>query len=146
MSVPQKLSEALVAKANLDSLPGKFFDGGGLFCMNLPSGRMVWRLKYRFQGREKQISLGWYPEVSLQEARSRRDEARALLGLGLDPSTKRRDAGAATGEGPLDESAIAAAVLLADGSIVIRKDGAALRVTPDEAATLHSLLGKLLGR
>lgn len=49
----------------------KLFDGHGLFLLIAPSGTKAWRLKYSFQGREKLISLGLYPTVSLKEARER---------------------------------------------------------------------------
>ena len=48
-------------------------------------GGKWWRLKYRYDGKEKQLSLGVYPDVSLKDARQRRDEARKLLAEGIDP-------------------------------------------------------------
>ncbi|MBI3561442.1 MAG: DUF4102 domain-containing protein [Gammaproteobacteria bacterium] len=55
-----------------------------------PSGGKWWRFKYRFGGKEKRLSLGVYPEVSLKDARTRRDGARALLNGGTDPSIYRK--------------------------------------------------------
>jgi integrase len=67
-------------------------DSGGLFLLIQPSGGRLWRLKYRVDGREKKLGLGTYPDVSLSDARRRRDEARELLAGGKDPSLeKRRD-------------------------------------------------------
>ena len=66
------------------------FDGGGLYLEISPSGGKWWRFKYRFAGKEKRISLGVYPEVSLKEARSRRDEQRRLLASDIDPSVHRK--------------------------------------------------------
>nr|WP_257721629.1 tyrosine-type recombinase/integrase [Desulfomicrobium orale] len=60
-----------------------------------PSGSKRWRLKYRIGGREKLLSLGLYPDVSLKQARERRDEARKLLAAGIDPIQERRAAAAA---------------------------------------------------
>lgn len=54
----------------------KLFDGRGLYLEVSPRGGRWWRLKYRFQGREKRLALGVYPEVSLKEARARCDDAR----------------------------------------------------------------------
>jgi len=65
--------------------PQKLFDGGGLFLLVTPSGGKLWRLKYRFGGTEKSLSLGRYPETSLAEARQKRDQASALLAKGVDP-------------------------------------------------------------
>ncbi len=83
--------------------PGKHFDGGGLYLEVLPSGSRIWRLKYRFAGRETRATFGAFPEVSLAEARDRRAKARAQLRDGVDPNAAkvekavaaRREAGAA---------------------------------------------------
>ena len=55
-----------------------------------PSGGKWWRLKYRVAGVEKRLSLGTYPETSLKSAREKRDEARALIAQGIDPSDLRK--------------------------------------------------------
>ncbi|MBY0545025.1 MAG: integrase arm-type DNA-binding domain-containing protein [Gammaproteobacteria bacterium] len=68
----------------------KLFDGGGLYLEISPAGGKWWRLKYRIEGKEKRLSLGVYPEVSLKDARDRRDEARKLLAVGVDPSENRK--------------------------------------------------------
>ena len=62
---------------------GKHFDGGGLFLHVTAAGR-YWRLKYRVAGKEKLLALGVYPEVSLADARKRRDEARRVIGEGVE--------------------------------------------------------------
>ncbi|MCB1909801.1 MAG: DUF4102 domain-containing protein [Rhodocyclaceae bacterium] len=59
----------------------KIADGQGLFLLVTPSGGKWWRLKFRFAGKEKLLSLGTYPEVGLKAARERRDEARKLLAV-----------------------------------------------------------------
>lgn len=79
------LSEAKVRTAKPKKSPQKFFDGGGLFLLVTPSGGKLWNLKYRFNGKEKKLSLGSYPEISLAEARLRREEARTLLANEVDP-------------------------------------------------------------
>ncbi|WP_449246910.1 tyrosine-type recombinase/integrase [Desulfarculus baarsii] len=65
-------------------------DERGLFLEISPSGGKWWRLRYSFQGKENMLSLGVYPDVSLKEARARRDEARRLLAQGQDPSQARK--------------------------------------------------------
>src|SRR5215469_7125762 len=84
------LSATAIDKAKPRQKPVKLFDGGGLFLLIQPSGRKWWRFKYRFAGREKLLSLGVYPEISLAVARVRRDEARALVAQGTDPSVERK--------------------------------------------------------
>ena len=61
------------------------FDAGGLFMIVAPSGGKWWRLKYRFGGKEKLLSLGTYPEVGLAKARTKRDRAREQVADGVDP-------------------------------------------------------------
>ena len=54
------------------------------------TGGKWWRLKYRFDGKEKRLSLGVYPDVGLKDARERRDECRRLLANSVDPSENRK--------------------------------------------------------
>jgi integrase len=68
----------------------KLSDERGLFLLVTPAGGRLWRLKYRVQGREKLISLGAYPDVTLKRAREKRDAARKLLADGVDPSVQRQ--------------------------------------------------------
>ena len=63
----------------------KLYDDGGLFVIITPAGGKLWRLKYRFNGKEQLLSFGTYPDVSLKTARTRRDEARSILADGIDP-------------------------------------------------------------
>jgi integrase len=68
----------------------KLFDSGGLYLLVNPNGSRWWRLKYRYGGKERGISLGVYPEISLKRARAKRDEARRLVAEGVDPSAERK--------------------------------------------------------
>ena len=66
------LSDAAIRKAKPADKPLRLFDGGGLYLEISPSGSKLWRLKYRFPGREKRLALGIYPDVSLAGAREGR--------------------------------------------------------------------------
>ncbi|WP_370598021.1 tyrosine-type recombinase/integrase [Plesiomonas shigelloides] len=68
----------------------KLSDGGGLYLLVNPSGSKYWRLKYRFVGKEKLLAIGVYPDISLAQARSRREEAKKLLLEGRDPGQERK--------------------------------------------------------
>ena len=72
------------------SKPQRLFDGGGLYLEVMPTGARYWRLKYRHAGKEKRLALGVFPEVTLLDARSKRDSARAVLREGRDPSAERK--------------------------------------------------------
>lgn len=76
------------AKPSAKSL--KMFDGEGLYLEISPNGGKWWRFKYRFLDKEKRISLGTYPDTSLQKARERKTEMRQLLANGIDPSLHRQ--------------------------------------------------------
>lgn len=68
----------------------KLSDGGGLYLLVNPNGSRYWRLKYRFAGKEKLLAVGVYPDVTLAQARNRREEAKKLLGEGKDPAQERK--------------------------------------------------------
>ncbi len=84
------LTDVAIRSAKPDSKPFKLADGGGMFLLVSPAGGKLWRLKYRFDGKEKLLALGAYPEISLLKARERREAARRLLADGIDPSEQRR--------------------------------------------------------
>lgn len=91
LAYPQMpLTHAAVQSARATDKPQKLFDGNGLFLLIAPTGGKWWRLKYRFGGKEKLLSLGTYPDVSLKDARERRDAARKLLADGIDPGDARK--------------------------------------------------------
>ena len=84
------LTDTAIRNAKPADKPIKLFDGGGLFLHVTPAGQRYWRLKYRFAGKEKLLAIGVYPEVGLKEARDRREDAKRLLGEGVDPSVERK--------------------------------------------------------
>jgi len=122
-----------VEKAKPGIKPQHLFDGGGLFLLIAVNGGKWWRLKYSFDGKSKTISFGTYPEISLAQARERREEARKLIAIGVDPSVNRKAVKTAKNE------------LLANSFEVIarewheqqKKDNA---WTADHAATIMSRL------
>ncbi len=96
------LTDAEIRTAKPKEKPYKLFDGGGLYLDVVPSGGKRWRLKYRFRGKEKLLSLGVYPDVPLagrqdkqnyiwiDGARDKRDAMRRLLASNIDPSEHRK--------------------------------------------------------
>ena len=70
--------------------PTKKKDERGLYLLFQPSGGKLWRFKYRFEGKEKKLGFGRYPDVSLKEARKRRDLARETLAKGIDPAEEKK--------------------------------------------------------
>ncbi len=84
------LKDTAIRQAKPGAKPVKMFDDKGLFLIVTPSGGKWWRFRYKLDGKEKLLSLGTYPDVSLKAARDKRDEARALLAEGVDPSENRK--------------------------------------------------------
>ena len=84
------LTDAAIRAAKPGDETIKVFDGGGLYLEVAPTGGRWWRLKYRFAGKERRISLGVYPAVGLREARKRRDDAKERLAQGIDPSAHKQ--------------------------------------------------------
>ncbi len=85
-----KLTDAKCKGTKATGKPLKLADGGGMYLHIMPTGSKKWRLKYRFLGVEKLLTLGAYPLIGLKEARDRRDDAKKLLDEGLDPSENRK--------------------------------------------------------
>lgn len=84
------LSELKIRKAKPDSRAYKLSDGGGLFLLVKPNGSKLWQQKYRYLDKERLLSHGKYPEVSLAVARKKRKEARVVLAEGRDPAVQKR--------------------------------------------------------
>ncbi|CAG9273425.1 Integrase [Paraburkholderia unamae] len=92
------LTDTAVRNTKPGEKPIRLFDGGGLYLEISTAGGKWWRLKYRFGGKEKRISLGVYPDVGLKDARERRDAARKLLANGVDPGEAKKARKAASEE------------------------------------------------
>ncbi|MDX1292206.1 MAG: integrase arm-type DNA-binding domain-containing protein [Hyphomonas sp.] len=90
-----KLTDTRIRNLKKQARPYKVADGGGLYLQVTATGSKLWRMRYRFEGREKLLSFGAYPDLSLQKARERRQEARALLADGIDPSEHAKEEKAA---------------------------------------------------
>jgi len=84
------LKDAAVRNAKPGAQPKKLSDGGGLHVLIQPTGGKLWRLAYRFSGKQKTLALGAYPAISLEEARGLRDTAKKLLARSIDPSVQRK--------------------------------------------------------
>jgi Arm DNA-binding domain len=84
------LTDTAIRNAKPRRNVSKLSDGGGLYLLIQPHGAKLWRLAYRFGGKQKTLALGIYPTVSLADARARRDAAKKILEDGGDPSVQRK--------------------------------------------------------
>lgn len=87
---PKKHSNGGTKRRKDGPQPYKMFDGGGLYLLVQLNGAKLWRLAYRFAGKQKALALGAYPAVSLAKAREGREAAKKLLADGVDPSVRKR--------------------------------------------------------
>lgn len=84
------LSDIQANRAKPKDKSYKLTDGGGLYLLVTPTGGKLWNLKYRFSDKEKKLSLGSYPAVTLADARQRREDAKKLLANGIDPGEMKK--------------------------------------------------------
>lgn len=84
------LSDLKIRKAKQKDKPFRLTDGLGLSLLVRPSGTKSWQFRYQYMGREKILSIGQYPIISLAEARTKRDDAKRLLAEGQDPSVQKK--------------------------------------------------------
>jgi Arm DNA-binding domain len=87
---PCRLTDKEIRSAKAQTKAYSKPDGGGLYLWITPAGGKLWRWSYRFDGKEKLMSLGQYPYTTLSEARDLYSAARKLLGKGTDPMAQRR--------------------------------------------------------
>ncbi len=79
------LTNSMISSAKPTGKPRKLFDVRGLYLKVMPNGGRYWRFNYRFNGKQKTLTLGTYPDVSLAKARECHHEARRQLAEGIDP-------------------------------------------------------------
>jgi integrase len=85
------LTDAKARNAKPKEKPYKLFDGGGLYLEVMPTGSRLWRMKFKqANGKEGRLSFGAYPEISLEDARAERNDARVLIAKDIDPGQARR--------------------------------------------------------
>lgn len=85
------LTDVKVKTAKPKEKPYKLADSGGMYLLINANGSKYWRMKYRFAGKEKMLSIGVYPDVTLADAREKRSEARKILAAGGDPGEAKKE-------------------------------------------------------
>ncbi len=103
IGVAMPLTDSKVGNIKPKTKPFKIFDEKGLYLLVTVQGSKCWRLKYRLLGKEKVLAIGLYPDISLAEARDKRDVARKQLANDIDPSVFKK-ASKNSDNGVLDNS------------------------------------------
>jgi len=136
----EKAKPGINASGRVTVKPYKMGDSGGLFLLVNPKGGKWWRLKYRYDGKEKQLSLGAYPEIPLAEAREKRDVFRAMLADGTDPSAHVKMERAAQQAEKARQLAATRFMLDNKGALSFRLGNRCLVLTPAETSELRAFL------
>jgi hypothetical protein len=127
-----------------DAKPGettiRLYDKGRMYIEVTPSGGKLWRMKYRFEGKEKTLALGKYPAVSLANARERRDEAKKLLAEGIDPGEAVKMERARLLDERARQKAATRFMLDNEGALSFRLGNRCLTLTPGETEELRAFL------
>ena len=118
----------------------KMGDSSGLYLLVSRAGGKWWRLKYRFGGRERGLSLGVYPDVSLTEARQARDSYRAMLATGVDPGEHVKMLRASRMADAARQIAATRFTLDDKGALSFRFGNRRLCLTPEETSALRGFL------
>jgi integrase len=134
------LTDAAIRKAKSTEKTQRLFDGGGLYLEVSPAGGKWWRLKYRYGGKEKRLSLGTYPDTGLADAREKRAAARRLLAAGVDPGEQRKAMKTAGEERAANSFAVVAAEWLA-----LQKSRMAIATLEKAQWTFDELLNPWIG-
>ena len=135
------LTDTAIRNAKPKHSMHKLSDGGGLQLWITPNGSKLWRLAYRFGEKQKKLSIGPYPAISLAKARDERETAKVLLAAGIDPGQQKKLDALASTASQANTFEIIAAELLAKK----RKEGKASN-TIGKREWLYSLAGDAFGK
>ncbi len=134
------LNEDQIATAEPSQRNRKLYDALGLFLLVTPRGGKWWRFKYRFAGKEKQLALGVWPEVTLSEARLARDKVKQQLKDGIDPSVDRKEKLAKQEADEARKLFEMRFTLENNGALTLRLGKQILALTPNETTDLRTFL------
>jgi hypothetical protein len=137
---PDKLTERALAAIRPSSKPAKHGDGAGLYLLVQPDGARWWRFRYRYAGKQNTLSCGAYPAVSLAQARARRDEFRALLSDGTDPSSHNKARRADLLNAQREQLAATRFLLDNNGALSVRLGQRQFLLSARETADLRAFL------
>ena len=137
---PFRLNDEFLRSVEPADKPRRFFDGARLYVEISPSGGRWWRFKYRFVGVEKRLSLGTYPDTSLEEARAKRNVARELLLNGVDPGEIAKIERTKLSQARAAQGTATRFVLDSDGTLSARFGNSRIVLTADETRDLRRFL------
>lgn len=137
------LTDAAISAAISKDKLYKLGDGGGLYLYVKPNGTRAWHMKFRRDGKERRLSFGCYPAVSLSMARAARDKAWALLADGQDPVAIRREQKrlARAAVRPAQPASVQIRLAMNDqGELIIEKPRSRMRLNALQVDALRAFL------
>src|SRR6185437_5555843 len=137
---PAPLTVARIDAATPRAKPYKLADGGAMFLLVMPDCAKYWRIGYRHGGTRKQLSLGVFPDILIDEARRRRAELRALVADGIDPSAHRKTEREAQLAATTRASVVPRFSLDSEGGLSFHLGSRHLFLTPDETSEQRAIL------
>ena len=137
---PKSLTDNFLSSVAPTDKIRRYFDGAGLYIEVSPTGCKSWRLKYRFAGLEKRLTLGTYPDTSLEEARAKRDIARKLLKNSTDPGELAKVQRAKQAQERAAQQAATRFSIYNDGALSARFGNRRIVLTASETHELRTFL------
>ena len=139
---PNRLTDCAILGIAPSAKPTKHADGCGLFLLVQPNGSRLWRFNYRVAGKRNTLSLGIYPAISIEQAREKREQYRALLADGLNPGDHHRAARAEVecSRAASAESAKSRFYLDNDGALSVRLSRRIFALTRRETVELYAFM------
>ena len=125
--------------------PYKVGDDKGLYLLVLPSGRKFWRFRYRWARKQNDLSCGRYPEVTLEQARARRDEFRRFLADGINPNEPAKQERQRQRDEQARQRHDTRFMLDSKGALTLRLGNRLVNLTPEETAELRDFLAVTAG-
>lgn len=141
------LSDSEIKDAKPREKPYALSGGHGMFLLVNPNGSKWWRLRYTFEGKRNLLSLGSYPEVSLNDARAEAERLLRLAKEGVGPAARRKEDRAreqAERETGREQARGPRVTVFPDGTIEIWRGNRAVRLSTDEARQVLNILSRLL--
>ena len=137
---PNQLTDVAIGRLTPTATPTKHADGAGLYLLANPNGSRYWRFNYRFNGKRNTLSLGVYPTVSLEQARALRNQYRALLADGLNPSNHHKAERAEQSRQREEQRDAARFLVDSAGALSVRLGNRTVLLTPAETVDLRAFL------
>lgn len=134
------LTDTAIRNAKPKERPYKLYDEKRLHLLIHPNGTKYWRQNYRFGGKDKTLSFGVYPDVTLKAARAQRDVARTLLSQRVDPGEQIKIERARERDEHARQIAATRFLLDSDGGLFLNLEKRSLSLTPSETGELWAFL------